>query len=113
MILVLGGGEMVGHLVVKQHTMENQTTLTAPLQIKRRQRVKEQSRHLSHREMEVISLLSDGYNTKEVSALLYVSFHTIETHRRRALQKMGARNMIHAVKMGMENGLLRTFKLSA
>ncbi|WP_312356955.1 response regulator transcription factor [Empedobacter sp.] len=43
---------------------------------------------ITNRELEVIKLICDGYNSKEISNKLFISFNTVETHRKRIFQKL-------------------------
>ncbi len=47
---------------------------------------------LSPKEKEVISLVARGLTSKEIAMKLGISFHTVETHRKEALRKSGAKN---------------------
>jgi DNA-binding CsgD family transcriptional regulator len=42
---------------------------------------------LSKREKEILKLLGKGYSSKEVADELFISIHTVETHRRNMLEK--------------------------
>jgi DNA-binding CsgD family transcriptional regulator len=53
---------------------------------------------LTSREREIILLLSRGYSTKQVSQQLKISFHTVETHRKKLLRKWNARNTAQLIK---------------
>ncbi len=61
---------------------------------------------LSKREKEVVNMLSHGLSTKEISNLLYISFYTVDTHRKNVMEKLGARNMPHAIRLAMQKGLI-------
>lgn len=68
---------------------------------------------LSDREMQIFSLLGKGHGTREIAELLFLSPHTIESHRERIRAKLGLRNSMalvqRAVQWSMEeNGLLRS-----
>lgn len=63
------------------------------------------SMHLSKREQQVVELLSQGFTVKEASAQLFISYNTADTHRKRAIEKLGARNLPHAVRLAMQLGL--------
>lgn len=52
---------------------------------------------LSDREIEVIEAIIDGNNTSEIAEKLCLSENTIESHRRRIMAKMGARNVADMV----------------
>lgn len=51
-------------------------------------------------------MLSHGLSTKEISNLLYISFYTVDTHRKNVMEKLGARNMPHAIRLAMQKGLI-------
>jgi len=61
---------------------------------------------LSRREKDVLKLIMDEYTTQEIADKLFISFGTVETHRRNMLIKTGARNTVGLVKMAMEYDLL-------
>lgn len=62
---------------------------------------------LTARELEVLRLSADGYNIKEIAGQLYVSFATIDTHSRNLVRKMNARNMKHAIAMGLRSRMIK------
>lgn len=61
---------------------------------------------LTKREREVLHLICDGKNTKEISEELYISTHTAETHRRHLLGKLDVRNTAQMVKKAIVNRLI-------
>ena len=62
---------------------------------------------LSDRELQVLLLVAQGNNTQEIAEQLCLSENTIETHRRRIIMKLGARNIIEAVAKGYTMGILK------
>lgn len=61
---------------------------------------------LSNREFEIIRLVESGLGSKEIADKLYLSVHTVNTHRKNILAKSGkaqVSNLIYAFK---EQGLL-------
>lgn len=44
---------------------------------------------LSHRELEIIRLIESGLSSKEIAEKLFLSVHTVNTHRRNVLKKAG------------------------
>ncbi|MBN2615401.1 MAG: response regulator transcription factor [Bacteroidales bacterium] len=60
---------------------------------------------LTHRELEVLKLICQEKNTREIADQLFISLHTVETHRSNLLQKTGARNIAGLVKWAVENEL--------
>lgn len=57
---------------------------------------------LSERELEIISLIADGYTNQQVAEKLFLSAHTINTHRKNIMAKLGVNNtagiVMYAVK---------------
>lgn len=48
----------------------------------------------STREQEVLELIDKGYTSHEIAKALFISKHTVDTHRRKMLQKTGCANAI-------------------
>lgn len=61
---------------------------------------------LSKRELEILKLVKDGFLSKEISDKLSISVHTVNTHRQRVLEKLGANNSFEAVIFASKFGLL-------
>ncbi len=61
---------------------------------------------LTDRELEVLSLIGQGYLSKEIAAQLGVSKHTIDNHRKNILTKLEADNAIEAINRAREAGLI-------
>lgn len=53
---------------------------------------------LSERELDILYLLNDGKTTKEISELLNISAHTVNTHRKNMLRKSRAKNTLELIK---------------
>ena len=67
---------------------------------------------LTNREREVLRLIAHEYTTNEIVSRLYISAHTVLSHRKNILEKMQVRNTAGMVRKGFEKGLLRaTFAL--
>ena len=62
--------------------------------------------HISKRELEVLHLISQEYTMKEIARQLYISRHTVVSHRKNLLEKMEARNTAGLVMKGFRFGLL-------
>lgn len=61
---------------------------------------------LSQRELEVLRFAAAGKTTGEIAAALFVSTHTVVSHRRHLFEKLGARTMAQAVAEAARRGLL-------
>lgn len=53
---------------------------------------------LSRREKEILSLLAHGHSNKEIGDRLYISSHTVRTHRNRIYQKLDIRKVLDVIK---------------
>lgn len=60
---------------------------------------------LTRREKEILLLLADGKSTQEISDTLFLSYLTVQTHRRNLLNKCQARNLAELLKFAKENAL--------
>jgi DNA-binding CsgD family transcriptional regulator len=56
---------------------------------------------LTQREREIIQFVSQGYSSKEIAAQLFISKHTVESHRKHILQKLRAKNTPHMVHQSL------------
>jgi len=61
---------------------------------------------LSKRELDVILLIAEGFTNPQISEKLFVSPHTVITHRRNILQKLGAKNTAAVVLYAVQAGLV-------
>lgn len=61
---------------------------------------------LSRREKEVLGFIVNEYTSKEIADKLSLSADTIETHRRRLLNKLSVRNTAGLVRVAVEHNLL-------
>jgi DNA-binding NarL/FixJ family response regulator len=61
---------------------------------------------LSARETEVLKLLVKGMNTKSIAQVLCISKNTVDTHRRRILDKMGCENITELTRLALREGLI-------
>jgi DNA-binding NarL/FixJ family response regulator len=61
---------------------------------------------LSPRETEVLKLIAEGLSNKEVARELGVTEATAEKHMTSLLTKLGAKDRTHAVRLGLERGII-------
>jgi DNA-binding NarL/FixJ family response regulator len=60
---------------------------------------------LSNREREVLQLLAEGQNTKEIAGDLNVSVKTVEAHRAKIMSKLGIHSVAELTKYAVREGL--------
>jgi DNA-binding CsgD family transcriptional regulator len=61
---------------------------------------------LTPRETEVLQLIKKGLLSKEISNSLFISVHTVNTHRQRILEKLQSDNAIEAILSASALGLI-------
>jgi two-component system, NarL family, nitrate/nitrite response regulator NarL len=62
--------------------------------------------HLTIREKEIIQLINKNLSNKEIAESLFLSIHTIETHRKNILRKTDTNNVLSLMQWAKENGVL-------
>ncbi len=61
---------------------------------------------LTTREHEVLELITQAKNNKEIAKELYISDQTVGVHRKNIMRKLGVRNTINLIKFAMEHQLV-------
>ena len=61
---------------------------------------------LSAREREVLQLLAEGLRTKEISGKLGLSVKTVETHRKKIMEKIGITSIAGLTRYAVKEGLV-------
>lgn len=61
---------------------------------------------LTARELEVLRLLAEGATTERISRTLVISSHTVRSHVRNLLAKLGARSKLEGVAIALRQGLV-------
>lgn len=61
---------------------------------------------LSHREIEVLSLIAAGNSNKLIADRLAISEDTVKAHVKSILSKLGVNDRTHAVTLGLKRGII-------
>ena len=61
----------------------------------------------SERELEILELIARGYSSKQIASKLFVSVHTVNTHRQNMMRRIAMKNTAEVVKHACDLGLLR------
>jgi DNA-binding NarL/FixJ family response regulator len=72
----------------------------------RRGRDRREDDGLTPRERDVVRLIAEGRSTKQIAPELQISTRTVETHRRRAMEKLGLKNAAQLTRYAMDHGLV-------
>ena len=62
--------------------------------------------NLSYRELEIIQLIVKGMTSEEIAENLYISKHTVQSHRKNILRKLSLHSKAEIVKFAYENNLV-------
>jgi DNA-binding NarL/FixJ family response regulator len=62
--------------------------------------------NISEREMEIIKLVAEGYSNKEIADKLFLSTHTVTTHRKNIMNKLGVNNTAGLVLFAVRENLI-------
>jgi len=61
---------------------------------------------LSTREKEVLLLIADGLTNPQIAAKLFISLHTVDSHRKNLLTKFGVNNTAGLIKIAVRNNMI-------
>jgi len=61
---------------------------------------------ISHREKEILHLVAHEQTTNEIATQLYISYHTVISHRKRLMEKLDVKNTAGLVRRAFELGIL-------
>ena len=63
---------------------------------------------LSERETEVLKQLAEGKTTQEIAESLFVSVHTINSHRKNIMKKLGFKSPVEMIVYAVKNDILNS-----
>lgn len=66
----------------------------------------EEPQILSEREKEILLLIQKGYASKTIADTLFISVHTVNTHRQKILSKLNVSNSHEAIQYALSQGML-------
>jgi DNA-binding CsgD family transcriptional regulator len=61
---------------------------------------------LTKRQIEILNHIKEGKLSKEISDKLFISVHTVNTHRQKILEKLSVNNSIEAIQIAQKLGLI-------
>ncbi len=64
---------------------------------------------LSDREKEIIRLISEGLSTQEIADKVFLSKHTVNTHRKNILSKLNVKNSAGVIRYAIQTGIVKGF----
>jgi len=63
---------------------------------------------LSLREKEVLKMLVEGMQNREIAEALFITTSTVKTHRNKVMQKLGVHDLAGLVRFAVQNGFLNS-----
>jgi DNA-binding NarL/FixJ family response regulator len=61
---------------------------------------------LTPREAEIVKLIAEGHNSKQIAAILTISIKTVDRHRANILDKLGMRDRVQLTRYAIRRGLI-------
>jgi len=61
---------------------------------------------LTPREREVLQLVAEGKNTKEIAVVLHISARTVDVHRKHVMDKLGLGSVAELTRYAMREGII-------
>jgi len=68
--------------------------------------IKSTEKSISNRELEILMLIAKGNTTNQIAEKLFISVHTVNSHRKNMLKKLGLKSPIELVTYAMDEGLV-------
>ncbi len=65
-----------------------------------------QSKELTGRENEIFQLLAEGYETKQIAEMLFISIDTASSHRKNLMKKLKVKNIAELTKLAIKEGIV-------
>ena len=62
---------------------------------------------ITRREKEILQRAAKGLTTQQIAEVLFISPHTVESHRKNLMEKFAVKNLASAIKLAVEYGLIR------
>jgi|SRR5690606_18291827 len=62
---------------------------------------------ITRREKDILSLIAEGYTTSQIADKLFISTHTVESHRKNLMDKFSASSMPMVIKFATEFNLIQ------
>lgn len=61
---------------------------------------------LTKREIEILKLIATGYSNQEIANILYISYNTVDTHRKNIMHKLSIKNTAGLVRYAIEKEII-------
>lgn len=82
----------------------DETILDMIIDLGGNKQVPQESGHLTSAEIEIVRLIAGGMTTKEIAEKKYISFHTVNTHRKNIFRKLSVSNASELIMQAIKSG---------
>ncbi len=66
--------------------------------------------NLTNKEIEIIKLIAHGLTTKDIATKIFISYHTVNTHRKNIFAKLNINNTSELVMYAVKKGIVDTIE---
>ena len=73
--------------------------------VKKESKINSNIRQLTERETEIVRLIAHEYSSEQIAEKLFISKHTVDTHRKNILHKTETRTLVGLIRFAYENNL--------
>lgn len=64
-------------------------------------------RDFSSREVDILQMMSEGMRSRDIACRLFISENTVEYHRKKLKQRLGAQNEAHLIALAINKGVIK------
>lgn len=61
---------------------------------------------LTEREREILQLVTEGYSSRQIGKMLFISVKTVENHRANIMEKLNVHNLADLIKYALSKGII-------
>ena len=65
---------------------------------------------LTDREVEIVKLIAERYSNQEIAEKLFISIHTVYTHRKNIMKKLNLRSPIELILYAIDKGIIPPYQ---
>ena len=65
---------------------------------------------LTDREVEIIKLIAEKYSNQEIAEKLFISIHTVYTHRKNIMKKLKLKSPVELILYGIDKGIILPYQ---
>jgi DNA-binding NarL/FixJ family response regulator len=99
--------QLIALLLKVAESLEGEMVIPEDLEKRLNQTLQERTSFFTERERQILSYIGMGKTNKKMAELLNISIRTIETHRRRMIEKLGCNNIIPVILYALEKQYIK------